>query len=473
MFPSASSISENMEHFITDTIAAIATPPGNAGIGIIRISGDQAIPVAEKILRTASGKKPELSEKESHTIHYCFVYDDEKCIDEVLVSIFHAPRSYTAENTVEINCHGGMFVLKQVLKLVLKSGARLADPGEFSKRAFLNGRIDLTKAESVMDLISSENEFSLQNSIRHLKGSLYEKVCNIRESLLHECAYIEAALDDPEHYDLTGYTEELKRKLTDIYRELDQIIKDSGQAYVLTSGVRTVIVGKPNAGKSSVLNSLSGYEKAIVTGEAGTTRDAVEETISLNGLILKLIDTAGIRESENEAEQIGITRSKAYIDQADLILYIIDSSEALNENDREIISLIQDKKTLILYNKTDLDPVISESEIQKMIHAPIIPVSALTGSGISDVREKILEMFDSLQLTEHESLLITNERQMSCFQKARDSVQNVLNGIEKKDTEDVLTIGIMDAYTYLGSVIGESLEDDLADRIFSEFCMGK
>ncbi len=473
MFPSASSISANMEHFIADTIAAIATPPGNAGIGIIRISGDQAIPIAEKVFRTASGKTQELSKKESHTVHYGYIYDDKSCIDEVLVSIFRAPKSYTTENTVEISCHGGMFVLKQVLKLILKNGARLADPGEFTKRAFLNGRIDLTKAESVMDLISSENEFSLQNSVQHLKGSLYEKVCNIRESLIHECAYIEAALDDPEHYDLAGYTEIIKQKLNEIFHELDQIIKDSGQAYVLTSGIRTVIVGKPNAGKSSVLNRLSGYEKAIVTGEAGTTRDAVEETISLNGLILRLIDTAGIRESENEAEKIGITRSKAYIDQADLILYIIDSSEALNENDQEIISLIRDKKTLILFNKTDLTPVISENEIQKMISAPIIPVSALTGSGIPEVRGKILEMFDTLQLTEHESLLITNERQMSCFQKARESVQTVLSGIEKKDTEDVLTIGIMDAYTSLGSVIGESLEDDLADRIFSEFCMGK
>ena len=458
----------------SDTIAAIATPSGHAGIGVIRISGSKAFETADRIIRSGSGNSLNLNNQKSHTIHYGFVYDNEDCIDEVLVSLFRAPRSYTMEDTVEISCHGGMYILDRILQTILSHDVRLAEPGEFTKRAFLNGRIDLTKAESVMDLISSKNEFARKNSLRHLKGSLYELICKMRESLIHEVAYIEAALDDPEHYDLSDHNDILKEKISGLLGDIDRLIKDSENAGYYQNGIRVVIVGKPNAGKSSLLNLLVGFEKAIVTGEEGTTRDAVEETVSVDGIVLRLIDTAGIRNSENEAEQIGILRSKKYIDQADLILYVADSSRMLDENDYEIISLIKDHQTIILLNKSDLIPVTTGKDFtRKCKNVPVITVSALNGNGIDLLLDQIRKMFYQNKISDNSNVFVTNIRQLNYFKKARESLFLAMRGIDQNMTEDVLTIDLMDAYERLGSVIGESLEDDLADRIFSEFCMGK
>ncbi len=456
-----------------DTIAAIATPSGNAGIGIIRISGKDSVACADQIIRSKSGRTLNLAEQKSHTVHYGFLFDGEECIDEVLVTILLAPRSYTAENTVEISCHGGMYVLKKALEAVLKTGIRLAKPGEFTKRAFMNGRIDLTEAESVMKLISSQNEFSRNNSIRQLKGSLYERVCGMRKTILHETAFIEAALDDPEHYKLDGYTNILKKRISDLYDQINDLIESSKGAQYLLSGIKTVILGKPNAGKSTLLNLFAGYEKAIVTSEEGTTRDFVEEKISIGEIILRLIDTAGIRHSDNEAEKIGVSRSKKLAKEADLILLVLDSSRLLDETDKELLSFIHDKRSIILLNKSDLTPMIHEKDLHPMINAPVIPVSALKGEGKQEICDQIMEFFLQNQLYDGEDIYITNIRQMECFQDTKKHLQFVMDGIRNGDSEDVLTIGLMDAYRALGNVIGESLDDDLADCIFSEFCMGK
>ena len=456
-----------------DTIAAIATPSGNSGIGIIRISGDDAFIIADKVVRSASGKKLNLTDMETHTIHYGFVCDNNVLIDEVLVMLMKAPRTFTAEDTVELDCHGGMFILKRVLDIVIDNGARLAEPGEFSKRAFLNGRIDLSEAESIMDVISSENEFSRKNSIDQLRGAVYKKVIAIRESLLHETAYIEAALDDPEHYDLTGYSDELKNIIRDKYDEIHSIIISSSDARIYKNGINAVIVGKPNAGKSSLLNILAGFDKAIVTDIAGTTRDAVEEKISFDGMLLNIIDTAGIRETGDIVENIGISRAKKYIENADLVLFMIDSSKELDNDDFEIISLIKDRPSIVLLNKCDKVSVVSPEKAASFIDKEIIEISALNNIGIDRLKDKIKEMFYSSEINDNSQIFITNVRQLQCFESAAKSLKLVLSSINDGMSEDVFTIDIMDAYSELGKIIGQDTDDDLADKIFSEFCMGK
>lgn len=456
-----------------DTIAAIATPSGNSGIGIIRVSGKDAFIITDKFLRSASGLKLNITEMMTHTIHYGFVCDDDNFIDEVLIMVMRAPKTFTAENTVEINCHGGMFVLKRVLDIVIKNGARLAEPGEFSRRAFLNGRIDLSEAESIMDIISSENEFSRKNSMEQLRGAVYNKVMSIRETLLHEVAYIEAALDDPEHYDLTGYSDKLKAVIKEKYDGIKTIINSSSDARIYKNGINAVIVGKPNAGKSSLLNILAGYEKAIVTDIAGTTRDAVEERISFDGMILNIIDTAGIRETGDVVENIGIDRAKKYIEKADLILFVIDSSRELDRDDLEIISLIKDRPSIVLLNKCDMKPVITAERISSVIDKCVIEISALNDVGIDKLRDRIRDMFCSNMIKDNSQIFITNVRQLQCFSSAAESLRLVLASIDNGMSEDVFTIDIMDAYNELGKIIGQDTGDDLADKIFSEFCMGK
>ena len=340
-----------------DTIAAIATPAGTSGIGIIRISGNDAIAIADRIIKKSDGTGTDILKADTHTIYYGYVFDGKECIDEVLIMIMKAPRSYTTEDTVEINCHGGIFIMQRVLEIVIKAGARTAEPGEFTKRAYLNGRIDLSEAESVMDIISSENEFARKNAIDQLKGTVKQKVDFLRDKIMHETAFIEAALDDPEHYDLNDYPEQLGTIIEDLLMEINHIISDSNDGRILKDGINTVIVGKPNVGKSSVLNLLSGYEKAIVTDIAGTTRDAIEETISIEGIKLNIIDTAGIHDTKDTVEAIGIERAVKFADTADLILFVIDSSKDFDDNDRKILSLINKQKNrniIILYNKCDI-----------------------------------------------------------------------------------------------------------------------
>ena len=331
-----------------DTIAAIATGMTNSGIGIIRMSGNQAIEIADQVFRSKSGQK--VSEMQSHTIHYGFIFDQDEMIDEIMLLIMKAPQSFTTEDTIEIDCHGGVYVMKRILETVIKNGARPAEPGEFTKRAFLNGRIDLTKAEAIMDLIHSQNEYAHHNSISQIRGSLYERIVKVREKLLYEIAMIESALDDPEHISLDGYSERLSSIINGLVKELNQLILTFDNGRILQEGIRTVIVGKPNVGKSSLLNIMVGEERAIVTDIAGTTRDVIEETINLEGINLRILDTAGIRDTNDVVEKIGVERAKKYADEADLIIYIVDASNELDENDHEIMKMIQEKNAVVLLN---------------------------------------------------------------------------------------------------------------------------
>ena len=349
----------------TDTIAAISTAMTNSGIGIIRISGDEAISIANKIVVFKNNHK-KLIDMKSHTIHYGFIYDGNDFIDEVMVSVMKAPYSYTTEDTVEINCHGGIMVMNTILEVVIKNGARLAEPGEFTKRAFLNGRIDLTKAEAVMDVINSKNVYAMKSSAKQLKGEVYSVIKGLRDDIIYEIAFIESALDDPEHISLEGYPEKLSLKTKDLLSKIDNLIKKYDNGKIIKEGINTVIVGKPNVGKSSLLNLLAGEDKAIVTDIAGTTRDVLEESVRMNDILLNIIDTAGIRNTEDVVEKIGVDKAKKYASDADLIIFVIDSSVPLEETDKEIIELIKDKKVIVLLNKSDLKQIVSEEMIKAL-----------------------------------------------------------------------------------------------------------
>lgn len=455
-----------------DTIAAIATAMSNSGIGIVRVSGENAVSVVNQIYRSKTATK-DLNKVESHTIHYGFIYDGDEMIDEVMVMIMRGPHSYTAEDTVEIDCHGGVLVVKRILETVIKNGARCAEPGEFTKRAFLNGRIDLSKAEAVIDVIQSKNDFALKNSMNQLRGSVYEKICEIREKILHEVAFIESALDDPEHISLEGYTEEIKEKIGLLQNETEKLCLDSENGKMLKEGINTVIVGKPNAGKSSLLNRLIGEDKAIVTEIAGTTRDVLEETIFLNGITLNMIDTAGIRSTEDVVEKIGVERARKYAKNADLIIYVVDSSVPLDENDDDIIEMISDSNVIILLNKTDLVPVVTEESLKKKIDRPIISISAKENIGIQVFEETMKDMFFHGRINFNDEIFITNVRQKEAISKANESLKMVLQSIHDGMPEDFYSIDLMSAYSSLGEVIGVEVSEDLVNKIFSEFCMGK
>ncbi len=457
--------------FSVDTIAAIATAVSNSGIGIIRVSGDDAIEVVDKLFVSAKGKK--LIDAKTHTVHYGHIEFEGKIIDEVLVTVMKSPNTYTRENVCEVNCHGGVVVVNKVFDAILKSGARVAEPGEFTKRAFLNGRIDLSQAEAVIDVINSKNEYALNNSVRQLKGSVSKKIKKVREDILNEIAFIEAALDDPEHISLENYSEELLQKTDNIIEVLDKLLKSSDNGKVLKEGIRTVILGKPNAGKSSFLNAIIGEERAIVTDIEGTTRDSLEESINIGGISLCMIDTAGIRDTEDIVEKIGVERSKKLADEADLIIYIIDSSKKLDENDYEIMDIIKDKKYIVLMNKSDLYSNVDLSQLGFIDKDKIINISAKYNEGIDDFCERIKEMFFEGNIDFNNEIFITNARQKNDIYEAYNSIKLVKNSIEDGMPEDFFSIDLMNAYEYLGRVIGESLEDDLVNQIFSKFCMGK
>ncbi len=454
----------------TDTIAAIATALSPSGIGIIRISGTNAVPVANAIF--SSNQISNLCEVPSHTIHYGYIYDDEEMIDEVMLAVMLAPHSFTREDTVEIDCHGGVYVMQKILETVIKHGARLAEPGEFTKRAFLNGRIDLTKAEAVMDLIQSKNEYALKSSLAGLRGSLYEKISNIRQELLYEIARIESALDDPEHMSLEGYVETLRVKTKDLLSELRILYHTADDGRLKREGIKTVIVGKPNAGKSSLLNYLAGQERAIVTDIAGTTRDTLEETIIMDEVILNVVDTAGIRFTEDKIEQIGVCRAKEAIEEADLILYMMDSSVQTDDNDQEICRIIADKKTIVLMNKSDLQPSVNIEEVTNRF-SHVISISAKTGSGIKEFIDCVKELFFSGEIAYHEEVMLTNMRQKSAVSEAMQSLESVLSSLDQQMPEDFYSIDLMGAYASLGNLIGEEVGEDLVEEIFSKFCMGK
>ena len=373
---------------VVDTIAAIATASGNSGIGIIRVSGDEAVEIVDKIFKSVNSDKKLVNVK-SHTINYGHIVDNDKVIDEVLVSVMNGPHSYTGEDVVEINCHGGMIVIRKILEIVLKNGARTAEPGEFTKRAFLNGRMDLSQAEAVMDVINAKNEFALSSSIEQLNGRVSEKIKSLRKKIIYNIAFIESALDDPEHISIDGYSDKLSKILEEVNGELSRLINNFDNGRIVKEGVKTVILGKPNAGKSSLLNLLLGEERAIVTDIEGTTRDTLEESINLNGVFLNLIDTAGIRDSEDVVEQIGVNKAKELAEKSDLVIFVADASKELDENDKEIINLIKDKQAIVLLNKSDLGTIINEKNVSEFDNKPVITFSAKTGDGLDELENKI------------------------------------------------------------------------------------
>ena len=459
----------------TETIAAIASAMTNSGIGIIRISGEDAFDVIDKIYRPQKGNKL-LSQCKSHTIHYGHIYDEDEIIDEVMVLLMRAPNSYTREDTVEIDCHGGTLVMRRILEVVLKNGSRPAEPGEFTKRAFLNGRIDLSQAESVMDVISSKNDFALKSSMQQLNGALTEKIKEIRGKIIHEIAFIESALDDPEHISIDGYGENLLIVIEELMQKMNQMIASSENGSLLKEGINTVIVGKPNAGKSSLLNALVGRERAIVTDIAGTTRDVLEEQINLNGITLNIMDTAGIRSTEDVVEKIGVDKALSLVDKADFIIYVVDTSTALDENDEKIIDAIREKKAIILLNKSDLTQVTGEDEIKEKLSGAdhkMIAISAKENLGIDVLEETITEMFFHGTISFNDEVYITNIRHKNALIQAVESLKLVKQSVENGMPEDFYSIDLMNAYEELGTIIGEAVEDDLVNEIFSKFCMGK
>jgi len=457
---------------IKDTIAAIATAMSSSGIGIVRISGPDAFEIIDKIFAPKKqGKK--LSNEKGYSLHYGFIKDGEDFIDEVLVLAMRGPHSYTAEDTIEIDCHGGIFVVKKILETVIKYGARVAEPGEFTKRAFLNGRIDLSQAEAVIDVINAKNEMALKSSLSQLKGSVHTKIISLREDILYEIAFIESALDDPEHISLDEYPETLLPKVQSINKELKKLLATCDNGRIMKEGIQTVIVGKPNAGKSSLMNVLVGEERAIVTDIAGTTRDIIEEHISLNGVSLNIIDTAGIRNTDDLVENIGVSKAKEYAEKSDLILYVVDGTKEMDEADEEIWPILENKKVIILLNKSDLDNILTKEQLEDKFHFPVIPISAKNETGINILEDTLKDMFFHGELSFNDEIYITNMRHKEAIQNAYDSMQLVEGSILDGMPEDFFSIDLMNAYKSLGIVIGEEIEDDLANEIFSKFCMGK
>ncbi len=463
------------------TIAAIATAVTESGIGIVRMSGEQSFAIADKVYRGKNKKR--LSDQKGYTIHYGYIADGEEVIDEVLVMLMRGPKSYTGEDTVEINCHGGIYVVKKILDTLIKYGARPAEPGEFTKRAFLNGRIDLSQAEAVIDVIQSKNEYALKNSLGQLRGSVKEKISEIREKILYHTAYIEAALDDPEHIDVNGYGDSLQPVIGDIMKDIRKLIDSFSGGRIIREGIYTVILGRPNVGKSSLLNSLLGEDRAIVTDIEGTTRDILQEHIQLHEISLNITDTAGIRDTQNIVEKIGVDKALSCAKESDLILYVIDSSVALDENDRKLFEYISNKNTIILLNKSDLEQVTGIDDIEKMYYSvnpacsqfqiPVINISARNGEGLDDLESVLKEKYYHGDLSFNSEIYITNERQKSALTDAYESLKKVLESIASDMPEDFFSIDLMDAYEALGAITGDTIGEDLIHEIFSKFCMGK
>lgn len=454
-----------------DTIAAISTAVSASGIGIIRLSGSQALEIADRVYRSKVNKK--LQNVPTHTIHYGYIYDNDEVVDEVLVMVMREPRTFTGEDTVEIDCHGGIYAMKKVLDTVLKNGARIAEPGEFTKRAFLNGRLDLSQAEAVMDVIQSKNRYALRNSIQQLKGSVKIRIEQIRKIILHEIAYIESALDDPEHISLYGYGEHLRETVEEQQKGIQRLLSTVSNGKIIQEGIRTVILGKPNAGKSSLLNVLVGEDRAIVTEIAGTTRDVLEEYIHFGGAALKIVDTAGIRDTSDIVESIGVDKAKEQAEQADFILYVVDGSVPLDENDFHIIDMIQDKQAVVLLNKMDLPAKVQAKQLEGLTGKIVISVSARNESGFDKLESCISSMFFQGKLDLPEDVYITNLRHQGLLEDALESLRQVEVSLNAGMPEDFYSIDLMNAYEALGSILGEAVDEDVIHEIFENFCVGK
>ena len=449
---------------MNDTIAAISTTTGNGAISIIRISGTKAIEITNKIF-----KEKDLTKVDSHTIHYGHIEYNNKIEDEVLVTIMKAPKTFTTEDVVEINCHGSIIVTKKILEILLILGCRLAEPGEFTKRAFLNGRIDLIEAEGVMDLINSKSESEKKLALNQIEGKVSNLIKNLRQKILEVLAQIEVKIDYPEYEDIEEVTyNDLKINIIEVENEINRIIKESENGKIIKQGIKTAIVGRPNVGKSSLLNQLLQEDKAIVTDVAGTTRDIVEGTITINGVILDLIDTAGIRKTEDIVESIGVNKSLETIEKADLILLVLNNNEKLTEYDKELIKNIKTKKHIIIINKIDL-----ENKLEKIDDENIIKISALNNKGIEQLKEKIIEMYDLDKIESKDATYLTNARGLSLLKQAKEVIKEVNKGINNQQPIDMIEIDLKRIWELLGEITGETYQEELINQLFSQFCLGK
>ena len=458
--------------FIDDTIAAIATAPGEGGIGIIRISGEKSLQVANSIFKSISGKK--IEEYNTRTLIYGHIVDNDKVIDEVLVAFMKGPNSYTTEDVIEINCHGGFISVKKILELILSKDVRLADQGEFTKRAFLNGRIDLAQAEAIIDVINAKTDMAHTVAQSQLEGSLSKKIKDLRFNVTEILAQITVSLDFPDE-DVEHITyNTLKEKTIALQKEINKLYDTSESGKILRDGLKTVIVGKPNVGKSSLLNAILGENRAIVTDIPGTTRDVIEEFVNIKGIPLKIVDTAGIRETEDVVERIGVEKSREFFSAADLSIVVLDSSRSLDPEDMEILESVQPNKTIVLLNKTDLDRVIDLDKIKECIaEENVIEISALQHEGIEKIHDKIEEMVFAGTVRNSSDLVVTNSRHKDALYKAKQSIEDALNAIESYMPLDFVEVDFKNIWDYLGYINGDTVTEDLLDTIFSNFCIGK
>ena len=457
-----------------DTIAAISTAPGEGAIGIVRISGEDAIRIADEVYRL---KEKRLKEQPSHTIHYGHIVDpkNDEVIDEVMVTVLRAPKTFTREDIVEINCHGGIVAINRILQLVLRMGARLAEPGEFTKRAFLNGRIDLSQAEAVMDLIRAKTDKSMQMAMRQLDGELSKLIQNLRQEILNTLAQVEVNIDYPEYDDVEEMTLQLLREKTEqVSRGIRALLNTASQGKILRDGLKTAIVGRPNVGKSSLLNVLLREEKAIVTDIAGTTRDTIEEYVNVRGVPLQLIDTAGIRETDDVVERIGVERSRKALNEADFVLLILNQSEELMDEDLRLLEQTKDFKRIILLNKTDLPTKIDMGKVKEFAtDSEIVTTSMLKKEGIDQLEEKIADYFFQGQMNERDATYLSNTRHIALLEKAEQALQEVANGVDMGMPVDLIQIDFTRAWDLLGEITGDTVQDELLTQLFSQFCLGK
>ncbi len=457
-----------------DTIAAISTPPGEGAISIVRLSGEQAISIADAVFQ--SGKK-KLIDVSSHTIHYGHIFDPEKyqMMDEVMVSIMRKPKTFTREDIVEINCHGGIVVVNQILQLVLRQGARLAEPGEFTKRAFLNGRVDLSQAEAVMDLIRAKTDKAMNLAINQLDGNLSRLIRQLRQEILETLAQVEVNIDYPEYDDVEELTTRLLlEKANQVQKQIQALLQTAQQGKILREGLSTAIIGRPNVGKSSLLNHLLREEKAIVTDIAGTTRDVIEEYVTVRGVPLKLVDTAGIRETEDIVEKIGVERSRKALSEADLILLVLNQSESLTTEDKQLLDITSGNKRIILLNKTDLPSRINQEDLVPYLeNEPALPISVLTSEGLDQLEQAIADLFFGGNTGDKDASYLSNTRHIALLEKAEHSLAEVIQGIESGMPVDLVQIDMTRCWDYLGEIVGDSVQDELITQLFSQFCLGK
>ncbi|WP_122641049.1 MULTISPECIES: tRNA uridine-5-carboxymethylaminomethyl(34) synthesis GTPase MnmE [unclassified Romboutsia] len=458
--------------FIDDTIAAIATAPGEGGIGIIRISGEKALSVAESIFKSVTGKL--IKEYNTRTLIYGTVVDGEKVIDEALVAYMKGPKSYTGEDVIEINCHGGFISVKKILELILSKDVRLADAGEFTKRAFLNGRIDLSQAEAIIDVIKAKTDKAHEVAQSQLEGSLSKKIRELRFKVTEVLAHLEVSIDFAEE-DVEEITyKTLRENAEELRSEIKKLYDTAESGKILRDGLKTVIIGKPNVGKSSLLNSILGENRAIVTDIAGTTRDVIEEFVNIKGIPLKIVDTAGIRETEDIVEKIGVEKSKESYNTADLVIMVLDSSRPLSEEDREILQTLENKKTIVLLNKTDLPQQIELDELSKYVDcSSIIKISALQNKGIEELQDKIEAMVYKGSVKNSSSLMVTNSRHKDALLKAYESINDAIIAIDQNMPYDFIEVDFKNIWDYLGYINGDTVKEDLLDTIFANFCIGK